>query len=131
MIMVKYQPPHETQKKGKPVRLAFPEEKLTLERRQLKPHIESPSDDGWKFEKIDEDPFYERMVDGKLIGWFVGYNPTKLSEFKEKGRIFPIYSTNDELIKNGYGNDDAVRQYKIRMSLKEHIRKIIRKCLFY
>ena len=59
-------------------------------------------EEGWDIE-IGE-LIHTYIVDGKTIWWYKGYNPQKLTQYKEMHRIKPIEVSVDEISKSGYGN---------------------------
>lgn len=61
-------------------------------------------EEGWNIENINPTPIHKDYINGKLIWWYMGYNPTKLSNYKEINRIKPIEVTKEQIANSGYGN---------------------------
>lgn len=62
-------------------------------------------EEGWNVENINPTPIHKDHINGKLIWWFMGNNPQKLSNYKEINRIKPIIVSKKQIANSGYGNE--------------------------
>ena len=74
--------------------------------------IRESREEGWGLFDIDHTPFYTQIVDDFRVYWFKAKSAVKLDYFKEMHRISAIAVSTEDIAKSGYGNDNAIRNFK-------------------
>ena len=69
-------------------------------------------EEGWEIYIPNKPPIHRQLVDGNMVEWFLGYNPRRLQVYKESNRIYNRWSTIEDIISSGYGNDFLVEYLK-------------------
>jgi 8-oxo-dGTP pyrophosphatase MutT (NUDIX family) len=71
------------------------------------------NEEGWLIKDINDighTPFHTAYVEGKLVHWYTvnvkNNNVTKLTDYKENGRIVPILVTREQILQSGFGNNN-------------------------
>lgn len=67
--------------------------------------IREAHEEGWDVSGVSTTPIQTRLVDGKVIQWFVAETAVKLANYKEIGRIKNIVATAEQITKSGFGNE--------------------------
>ena len=67
--------------------------------------IREAREEGFELIGVNPDPVLSRTVDGKPVQWFACRSARMLDDYKEKGRITPIFVTRDQILSSGYGNE--------------------------
>lgn len=72
--------------------------------------LREAKEEGFAIKGLQNSPFHIQEVDGKPVAWFLAQSATKLSSYKEMGRVLPISATKEALIASGYGNEVALQK---------------------
>lgn len=70
--------------------------------------IREATEEGWVFSWVGPTPVHVADVNGKRVWWFAGCDPEKLRDFKEKGRIKPVWLSTKKIRESGHGNEGTV-----------------------
>ena len=92
--------------------IGLPGGKLDKGEDALSAVLRESREEGWNI-KVGV-PYFQTEVEGKLCVWFIGHSPVRLTEFKEKGRIEPVWKTEEEVRSQSlieYKNVEALNAY--------------------
>lgn len=68
--------------------------------------VREAREEGWDVQLISKTPIHQQNVGGKFVQWFVGANPKKLENYKEKARgIVPVTLSAQKVMDSGMGNN--------------------------
>lgn len=68
-------------------------------------------EEGWSIQ-IDQIHFHEDYVDNRLIWWYKGKNPVKLTHFLESNRLQTGFVSKETIYNSGFKNDEAMLIYE-------------------
>jgi 8-oxo-dGTP pyrophosphatase MutT (NUDIX family) len=91
--------------RGEAGRIGLPGGKVDQGETPIEAVIRESAEEGWTLHHVYPEPIHTAVVDGHMVWWFAAATATKLSTYKEVGRITPLTATLEQLANSGYGND--------------------------
>lgn len=92
-------------------RIGLPGGKIDAGEDPVTAAIRESEEEGWKVEIVNKTPIHQDIVDGRVVWWYEGINPVKLTDYKEKNRITPIPCRIEDILKSGYGNENLNKYF--------------------
>ena len=87
-------------------RIGLPGGKVDAGETPVQAAIRESREEGWDIVVHNTTPIHQDIIDGKLVQWFAGELPRKLSDYKEKDRgIKAIAVSRDTIANSGFGNE--------------------------
>jgi len=85
-------------------KIGLPGGKLDDGETALEALLRECNEEGWQVDITNSKLVHTNNVNGKLIQWYTVRVIKQLKNFKEKGRIFPIVCSKEQVLRSGFGN---------------------------
>ncbi len=91
--------------RGEHGRIGLPGGKVDPGESPVEALVRECAEEGWALSGVSDTPVHVAEVDGRLVHWYSVWAAGRLSEFKEQGRIQPLWVKTADMAVSGYGNE--------------------------